>query len=92
MIFEDIIQEIESHIEDLKNEEFMNILKDFYVKHNIEPVVHFQFQNLRKSVAYNGKLELLSSDEGEFHQLVNLFLKKVKAFIICLVFTNIIFI
>ena len=77
LIFEDVVQEIESHIDDLKNEEFMSILKEFYLTKNIDPVVHFQFQNLRKSVTYLGKVELLSSEEGEFHQMINLFLKKV---------------
>ena len=77
LIFEDVVQEIESHIEDLKNDEFMRILKEFYLTQNVEPVIHFQFQNLRKSISYHGKLELLSSEEGHFQQLINLFLKKV---------------
>ena len=79
LIFEDIVQEIESHIEDLKNDEFMlGILKEFYVsQQNTQPMIHFQFTNLRKSLSYHGKCELLSSEEGEFHQLINLFIKKV---------------
>ena len=78
MIFEDIVQEIESHVEDLKSEEFLGILKEFYVsQQNTQPMIHFQFTNLRKSLSYHGKCELLSSEEGEFHQLINLFIKKV---------------
>ena len=56
----------------------LGILKEFYVsQQNTQPMIHFQFTNLRKSLSYHGKCELLSSEEGEFHQLINLFIKKV---------------
>ena len=58
MIFEDIVQEIESHVEDLKSEEFLGILKEFYVsQQNTQPMIHFQFTNLRKSLIRLGHFQ-----------------------------------
>ena len=78
---DDISQEIEAHIDDLKNEEFMSIFQEFYCTNTAAAAscncLDFQIQNLRRTLGYNGKLDLLCSNEGYFSQVVNVFMRNV---------------
>lgn len=70
-------QEVESHIQDLKSKDFMNIFQDLFFEPDEPKVVRFHVQNYRKTLTVCGECEILHVDEGEFAQLVNLALKKV---------------
>ena len=76
----EIGQEIEAHFEDLANVEFMRIFNELYSSGKTDPILHFRAQNLRRTLTYVGKLDLLRSEEGTFTQIVNLFLKHVSTF------------
>ena len=70
-------QEIEAHVEDLKSIDFMQYFRDFYLPKDVQCSLAIKVQNLRRTLTYYGKLEFLSSEEGDFSQLVNLFIHKV---------------
>ena len=68
-------QEIETHVEDLHNTEFMSVFQELYV--SVDTCIKIQIQNLTKTWTYHGQLELLNVDEGEFSQILNVLLVKV---------------
>lgn len=75
-------QEIEAHFEDLANSEFMGIFREFYWDSNSEGMNLFlRAQNLRRTLTFEGKLELLSLEPGNFTQIVNMFLSNVRLFL-----------
>ena len=56
----EIGQEIEAHFEDLANVEFMRIFNELYSSGKTDPILHFRAQNLRRTLTYVGKLDLLT--------------------------------
>ena len=64
-------------MEDLLNTEFMNVFQELYVSEDNKSI-QIQVQNLRKTWTYRGILDILNVDEGEFCQIVNILLIKVK--------------
>ena len=78
-------QEVETHVEDLLNTEFMNVFQELYV--SAEKSIQIQVQNLRKTWTYRGQLDLLNVDEGDFVQIVNVLLLKVQLNIIFTIFS-----
>ena len=68
-------QEIETHVEDLHNTEFMSVFQELYI--SVDTCIKIQIQNLTKTWTYHGQLELLNVDEGEFSQMLNILLVKV---------------
>ena len=74
--FDSFHQEVETHVEDLLNTEFMNVFQELYVSEDNKSV-QIQVQNLRKTWTYRGILDILNVDEGEFCQIVNVLLNKV---------------
>ena len=63
--------------EDLKNTDFMNFFRDFYLMKDLQSFLSIKVQNLRRTLTYHGKLEFLSSEEGSFSQIINVFIHKV---------------
>ena len=76
----DVQQEIEAHIEDLKNSDFMQFFRDFFLTNDVQSFISIKVQNLRRTLTYYGKLEFLSSEEGDFNQSITLFIHKVSKF------------
>ena len=74
--FDSFHQEVETHVEDLLNTEFMNVFQELYVSEDNKSI-QIQVQNLRKTWTYRGILDILNVDEGEFCQIVNVLLNKV---------------
>ena len=74
--FDSFHQEVETHVEDLLNTEFMNVFQELYVSEDNKSI-QIQVQNLRKTWTYRGVLDILNVDEGEFCQIVNVLLNKV---------------
>ena len=69
-------------MEDLLNTEFMNVFQELYVSEDNKSI-QIQVQNLRKTWTYRGILDILNVDEGEFCQIVNVLLSKVKVIKFC---------
>ena len=74
--FDSFHQEVETHVEDLLNTDFMNVFQELYVSED-DKSIQIQVQNLRKTWTYRGVLDILNVDEGEFCQIVNVLLNKV---------------
>ena len=55
----------------------MNVFQELYVSEDNKSI-QIQVQNLRKTWTYRGILDILNVDEGEFCQIVNILLIKVK--------------
>ena len=74
---EDSHQEIEAHYEDLFSTEHMAVFREFSLDYDSELAIGIKVQNLRRSLTYQGSLNLLTSEAGDHSQIVNLFIVKV---------------